>query len=202
MGEEKKRERRSSDPGMSLDGPQGLVMMDFFVNFFNLGVSMLQAGAGELVSVVPVYAGNNADESFNGVAIIGAALFRGSQGGLPPWAVESIPSVYSSLFKALGKDVDTFGRIFEVSMNIRLIHTKKFGSIEGGSLLSGRYFENMSDKAKISFIDQAKECARSDTIASWRRLKTLIKQACGGKKKDTDFNQRPSLTAWDTLDRV
>jgi len=199
---EKKRERRSSDPGMSLDGPQGLVMMDFFVNFFNLGVSMLQAGAGELVSVVPVYAGNNADESFNGVAIIGAALFRGSQGGLPPWAVESIPSVYSSLFKALGKDVDTFGRIFEVSMNIRLIHTKKFGSFEGGSLLSGRFFENMSDKAKISFIDQAKECARSDTVASWRRLKTLIKQACGGKKKDTDFNQRPALTAWDTLDRV
>ena len=196
---EKTQEKRANF-GMSLDGPQGLVMMDFFVTFFDFGASMIQAGARELASVVPVKIKHDPDIA--GMAIIGAALFRGSQGGLPPWAVETIPSVYSSLFKALNKNVDSFGHMFEISMNIRLFDGRRFGSVEGGSLLSGRYFEGMSDKARMSFIEQAKDHAKSDTTASWRRLKTLIKQACGGKKKDTDFKQRPALTAWDTLDRV
>jgi hypothetical protein len=197
---EKTQEKRANDPGMSLDGPQGLVMMDFFAIFFDLGISMIQAGARELTSVVPVNIGNNPDEA--GMAIIGAALFRGSQGGLPPWAVESVPSVYSSLFRALNCNVDAFGHLFEISMNVRLLSDKTFGSVEGGSLLSGRFFEKMNDKAKLTFIGQSKECSKSNTTASWRRLKTLIKQACGGKKKETDFKQRPALTAWDTLDRV
>lgn len=196
----KTQEERGNDPGMSLDGPQGLVIMDFLVNFFSLGMSMIQVGARELISLVPVNIENNADEA--GIGIIGAALFRGSQGGLPPWAVESVPSVYSSLFKALGKNVDNFGHMFEISMNIRLLHNKSFGSVEGGSLLSGRFFEKMNGKAKLSFINQAKEHAKNNTTASWRRLKTLIKQACGGKKKDTDFKQRPALTSWCSLDRV
>ncbi len=197
---EKTQSKRANDPGMSLDGPQGLVMMDFFVTFFDMGVSMIQEGARELASVIPVNITNDPDTA--GMAIIGAALFRGSQGGLPPWAVETVPSVYSSLFKALDKNVDSFGRMFEISMTIRLADNRLFGSVEGGSLLSGRFFEKMTDKAKVSFVEQAKDQARSDTTASWRRLKTLIKQACGGKKKDTDFKQRPALTSWDTLDRV
>ena len=196
---EKTQQKRANDPGMCLDGPQGLVMMDFFVTFFDLGASMIQAGARELASVIPV---NIEDPDTAGMAIIGAALFRGSQGGLPPWAVESVPSVYSALFKALNKNVDSFGQLFEISMSIRLLDNRRFGSVEGGSLLSGRFFETMKDKAKIKFIEQSKDHARIDTTASWRRLKTCIKQACGGKKKDTDFNQRPALTAWDTLDRV
>ncbi len=192
--------KRANDPGMNLDGPQGLVMMDFFAAFFDLGVSMIQAGARELASVVPVNIENDPDTA--GIAIIGAALFRGSQGGLPPWAVESVPSVYSSMFKALDKNVDSFGHMFEISMTIRLAENRRFGSVQGGSLLSGRFFERMNDKAKVNFVEQAKDHAKSDTTASWRRLKTLIKQACGGKKKDTDFKQRPALTSWDTLDRV
>ena len=69
-------------------------------------------------------------------------------------------------------------------------------------LLSGKFFERMSDAAKTNFLDQARALSEEDTTASWRRLKTLIKQACGGKKKDTDFNQKPALTRWDTLDRI
>mmetsp|Transcript_40496 Transcript_40496/g.84753 ORF Transcript_40496/g.84753 Transcript_40496/m.84753 type:complete len:186 (+) Transcript_40496:143-700(+) len=185
---------------MNLDGPQGLVMMNFFVAFFDVGFSMIQAAAKKLISIIPVDFGNDPDAA--GMAIIGAALFRGSQGGLPPWAVESVPVVYSSLFTALNKNVDSFRLLFEVSMKIRLLNNQRFGSVECGSLLSGRFFEKMSDKAKLTFIDQATDYARTDTTTSWRRLKTLIKQACGGKKKDTDFKQRPALTSWDTLDRV
>jgi len=197
---EKTQEKRASDPGMSLDGPQGLVMMDFFVGYFELGYSMIQAAAKELIVAVPVNVGNDPDAA--GMAIIGAALFRGSQGGLPPWAIESIPTVYSSLFKALNCNVDTFGLMLQISMALRLLDNHHFGSVRGGSLLSGKFFEKMSDTAKLTFIHQAKEQAKSNTTASWRRLKTLMKQACGGKKKDTDFKQRPALTSWDTLDRV
>merc|ERR1719343_1750593 len=161
---------------------------------------MIQAAAGKLISVVPVKACDNSDEA--GMAIIGAAFFRGSQGGLPPWAVESVPSVYSSLFNAFNKNVDAFGRILEISMTIRLADADRFGSVHGGSLLSGKFFEKMTDKTKINFIHEAKDIAKLDTTASWRRLKTLIKKACGGKKKDTDFKQRPALTTWETLDRV
>jgi len=196
----KTQQKRANDPGMSLDGPQGLVMMEFFVLFISLGLSMIQAGARKLVSIVPVIAGDNADEA--GMAIIGAAFFRGSQGGLPPWAVESVPSIYSSLFGAFNKDINTFGRFLEISMAIRLYDEKCFGGVQSGSLLSGNFFGKMTEKTKLNFIHQAKDIARIDTTASWRRFKTLIKQACGGKKKDTDFKQRPALTTWDTLDRV
>merc|ERR1719273_2593684 len=145
---------------------------------------MIQAAAKELVASVPVNTGNDPDAA--GIAIIGAALFRGSQGGLPPWAVESVPSVYSALFRALGNNVDGFGLLFQISMNIRLLENQRFGSVQGGSLLSGRFFERMNDRTKQNFINQAKDLAKEDTTASWRRLKVLIKQACGGKKKDTD----------------
>lgn len=198
---EQTQAKRANHPGMSLDGPHGLVMMDLFVNFFNLGTIMIETAAKELVATIPVLTGHGSDPA--GMAIIGAALFRASQGGLPPWTIESVPSVYSSLFKALHKNVDTFGLIFEASMNVRLIQNQRFGSVEGGSLLCGsKHFEKMSGETKRSFIDQAKQCASSDTATSWRRLKTLIKQTCGGKKKDTDFKQRPTLTSWDALDRI
>jgi hypothetical protein len=66
-----------------------------------------------------------------------------------------------------------------------------------GELLSGRYFEGMSTQAKVMFVNEAKQLAGTGGGANWRRLKGLIKQACGGKKKDTDFNQKPSPTCWD-----
>jgi hypothetical protein len=197
---EKTQERRSLDPGMTLDGPQGLVMMDFFESFFNLGPIMIQAAAQELVSIVPVDEGRDKDAS--GMAIIGAALFRGSQGGLPPWAVESIPSVYSSLFRAMNKNVDDFNLLLDLSMTLRLYETQHFGSVRGGTLLAGKFFEKMSDKTRGEFLNQARELAGQDNVTAWKRLKFLIKQVCGGKKKDTDYNQRPALTRWDTLDRV
>ena len=197
---EKTQDKRANDPGMSLDGPQGLVMIEYVVSFFNLGSVMIQSAMKELLVAIPVATSHDPDA--DGIAIIGAALFRGSQGGLPPWAVESIPSVYSSLFNVLNKNVNTFGLMFELSMNIRLKENSRFGGIEGGSLLSGKFFKSMNEKARLNFVSQAKELASTDTTASWRRLKSVIKQACGGKKKDTDFKQRPALTSWDSLDRI
>ncbi|KAL3923871.1 MAG: hypothetical protein SGILL_001395 [Bacillariaceae sp.] len=197
---EKKQEKRAEDPGMTLDGPQGLVLMDFLQSYFCMGPEMLQTAASRLIQQIPVETGNNPDAA--GYGIIGAVLFRGIQGSLPPWAVESLPSVYSALFAAMGKSVDDFGHMLDLSMSIRLRANDQFGSIRGGLLLSGRFFEKMNDSSRRSFLTEAKKLAKEDSTAAWKRLKVIIKQACGGKKKDTDFNQRPALTRWDTLDRV
>jgi hypothetical protein len=121
---------------------------------------------------------------------------------LPPWGVEYIPAVYSSFYHALDKNPSTFDRVFQKSMHVRLAKNHTFGGVQGGRLLSGRFFESMGDKAKHKFVTEAVDLARSDSTAGWKRLKTLIKQACGGKKKDTDFKQKSALTRWDGLDRV
>jgi hypothetical protein len=174
--------------------------MDFFEAYFDLGPGMLEAAAVELSSAIPV--DSSGDNRAAGMAIIGAALFRAAQGGLPPWAVERIPSVYSSLFKALGNIVETFVNVLDWSMQVRLRPDHHCGSVNGGDLLSGKFFDRMGEKSKILFLEQAKENVQVNNIAAWKRLKVLIKQACGGKKKDTDFKQRPALTRWDALDRL
>jgi hypothetical protein len=87
-------------------------------------------------------------------------------------------------------------------MSLRLDEQEQFGSVLGGTLISGKYFENMSDNAKATFLSEARDLARANTATSWKRFKSLIKQVCGGKKKETDFNQRPALTRWDALDRI
>jgi hypothetical protein len=52
------------------------------------------------------------------------------------------------------------------------------------------------------FVTEAVDLARSDSTAGLKRLKTLIKQACGGEKKDTNFKQKicPDQIGW--IDRV
>lgn len=195
---------RMNDPGMSLDGPQSLAMTTFLGAFFRIGAGVLQAAGQRLLCTVPVnidsVQGLCQDRNFQGVAVIGAALFRSCQGSLPPWAIESIPEVYSSLFEALGEDVEAFGLLMQLSMELRLSRSETgqgFGGVAAGQLLSGRFFENMSDNAKVTFIGEAKQLSKKGGDASWRRLKGLIKQACGGKKKETDFNQKPSPTRWE-----
>jgi hypothetical protein len=203
----KTQEHRLIDPGMSLDGPQTLVLMDFLQKYFALGPSMFLSVAANLMKMVPIDAAGlqqwSRDPAYLGISIIGAALFRAAQGGLPPWGVELLPSVYASLFKAMNEDPNAFGLLFQMSMHVRLSASspKKFGGLDRNHLVSGRFFENMSDKTKETFVAQAVEIARQNNGASWRRLKAVIKQACGGKKKDTDFKQRPTLTKWE-MDRA
>jgi hypothetical protein len=202
----KTQSQRANDPGMSFDGPQTLAILEFLHLYFSLGLSMLQAAAAELLRTIPIDPASiqrfSTDPDAAGISIIGAALFRAAQGGLPPWAVECIPSVYASLFHALNKDPTTFGLIFEMSIHIRLVGSQQFGGVQASALLGGRYFETLGDRAKHKFVTEAMEFAKMDTATGWRQLKALIKQACGGKKKDTDFNQKPTYTKWEGLDRI
>lgn len=198
---------RKNDPGMSPDGPQTLALTEFLESFFGLGPAMFQILASELVGRIPVDVETirkwSTDQQVHGMAIVGAALFRSTQGALPPWAVESIPEVYSALFVALNKDPDRFGLVLRVSMELRLqTSVDRFGGVMSGQLLSGRFFETMTEKNKESFIEEAVGLCRKDDTVSWRRLKAVVKKACGGKKKEADFNQKPPPTRFAQFDRL
>jgi hypothetical protein len=198
----KTESERQNDPGMSHDGPQSLASTSFLSRFFQMGPNALQAVAQKLLTVVPIdvsYIQSLSSESeFYGLSIVGAALFRATQGALPPWAVETIPEVYSGLYFALGKSPVRFGLMLQLSMEVRLSPAVEgFGGVKAEELLSGRFFQTMAAKAKAEFLQQATQLSEKDDVASWRRMKVLIKQACGGKKKDTDFKEKPSYTRWD-----
>lgn len=195
---------RMTDPGMNLDGPQSLSLTAFLAAFFRLGPVALHAAGHRLLGIINIDVASleqiSHDGSLHGVAIIGAALFRACQGALPPWAVESVPEVYSSLFVALGEDPVLFGLVMRLSMEVRLVGTpdrQEFGGVKNGSLLSGQYFENMADNAKNTFIDEAKQLCRKGDAASWRRLKVVIKRICGGKKREREFGEKPRMTRWE-----
>jgi hypothetical protein len=137
-----------------------------------------------------------------GVAIVGAALFRASQGGLPPWAVESIPEIYSAFYRSMDRQPVRFEQMLLLSMKVRLAATApQYGGVKPGCRLSGRYFESFSETATQRFVQDAMILCRQDDAQSWRRLKLVIKLACGGKKKDTDFQLKPAYTRWD-FDRI
>jgi hypothetical protein len=106
--------------------------------------------------------------------------------------------VYSAFFFALGKDPERFGFVFRVSMELRLqTAVDRFGGVTPGQILSGGFFETMNETAKAAFIAQLVDLSRKDNGASWRQLKGAVKKACGGKKKEADFNQKPSPTKWE-----
>ena len=194
---------RLNDNCMSLDGPHSLALTTFLSSFFRLGHANLKAVGQCLLSSIPVdvpaLQSICEDSSFHGVSVIGAALFRACQGALPPWAVESVPEVYSALFEACGNDVEGFGLLMRLSMEVRLssFHNVEYCGVGPGKLLSGRFFESLSNQARATFISHAMEICATGEMASWKKLKVLIKQVCGGKKRDTEFNQKPAITRWE-----
>jgi hypothetical protein len=198
----KTQEERMNDPGLSLDGPHSLAIAEFLSRFFGLGPTLVQRVADYLESSVPTVKSHESGRSSIGTAIIGAALFRASQGGLPPWAVESVPEVYSAFFVSMGRDPQRFGETMRMSMAIRLDSSAvQFRGVKPGCLLSGPLFEPLSTELAGRFVEDAANLARADDAASWRRFKVAVKQVCGGKKKDAEFHLKPSYTRWE-FDRI
>lgn len=191
-----------ADVGLSLDGPQSLAFTDFLTGFLALGPEPLALASAFFSQKIPVEAatlnGTSGDARISGAAVVGAAIFRGIQGALPPWSVESAPDIFSSFFVALRQDPELFGHVLRLSMNIRAGQfATRLGSLEPGQLLSGPFFATLSSDSKDLFVAQAVQLSRTNDIASWRRFKTLVKQICGGKRRDTDFGQKPAATKWD-----
>lgn len=196
-------EERRRDPGMSLDGAQSRAGLIFLEKFMTLGYDRLLAVGQRLIEFISIDVKalqqwcHVAD--LYGISIIGASLFRANQGALPPWAVEFIPEIYRAFFYALRRDTKVYGVVMRLSMEVKLSQTSSFANVLPGNLLSGKFFAGFSEKAKVSLIDDIVKISQKDDSSSWRRMKALIKQACGGKKKETDFGQKPPLTKWEFL---
>lgn len=199
------RTKTPNHSGMSLDGPQTRAMLSFLGGYFSLGTEMLRAVAISLRhrldldidSLDPL----DDDKASQGLGILCACLFRAASGGLPPWAIESIPSLYSALFVGCGYDPDIFCRMLQLAMDVRLSRgSEGFGAVLPGNLLAGRYFESTKETSKATFVEKSREACRSNNAEGWRRFKVLLKQACGGKKKSS-LSLKPSFTTWD-VDRI
>ena len=217
----KSLEERSRYPGMSLDGPQSLALTDFVARFLDLGPDALSSVAVTLVQMIPVEFSSSStappspsssfhDNRLLGCSILAAALLRAAQGGLPPWAVESIPEVYRSLYHASGSDPFWFGHILDVASTISFSSSSSSSSSSLGTSLSplapgwpagerlaGRFFAHLSDASRQGFVQQAMELCAKDDATHWRRFKVLVKQMCGGKKRETDYKQKPAATKWE-----
>jgi len=180
---------RAIQRGMSLDGPHTLAMLGFASECMLLGPSILVAGGRSILSVIQV---NDAVGQSNiGVTILAASLLRAVSGALPPWAVEETPTLIQSMYVAMGSDCDKLIQILSAATKVTA--SAPFGAINSGELLAGRYLD-VSNVHIESFLRQSKEvCVKGN----WKKLKVILKAACGGKKKDSGFNLKPQLTSWE-----
>jgi hypothetical protein len=178
--------------------------MEFLESFFLLGPDMFRTVAltvtSRLVAEGALVASDD-DPVGQGVAVVGACLFRAASGGLPPWAIEVIPSLYAALYHACGTDAHVFCQMLTTSMEIRLGTTRAgFGGVRPGELLAGRFFESAKESSKRIFVERSQEACSQNDAEGWRRFKVLLKQACGGKKKSS-LSLKPSFTTWN-IDRI
>ena len=197
----KTHDERQKEAGLSLDGPQSLAISEFLSSTLKLGSPVLEAMATATAYSISVYFGDSRqheDIRLCGLGIICSVLFRAANGALPPWAVEKFPEIFKALFFALGKDRSSFERTLAAGLSVRLSPGQHgLHGVSAGGLLAGKVFESLSQHVIDQFIRDASEIARKDDANSWRRMKVLVKQVCGGKKKESDFGQKPALTCWD-----
>lgn len=168
--------------GMSSDGPQTLAMMDFMTEALLLGPSILAAASSSFTAQFEITPAYQPEEL--GASIIAAALLRATSGALPPWAVELTPTLNKSLFTATGNKCDLFIQILKNSTTLEC----------SGNLLAGRYFENVSCVHIDAFLSKTSEACKK---GEWGKLKSVLKSACGGKKKESGFNLKPQYTSWE-----
>ena len=197
----------SMSTGMSVDGAQTLATIDFLEAALSLGpgiLSLIYQYTGPHVtldqSVKSALESTPTPTAHAGGAFIGAALYRAASGAWPPWGLEGIPQIYSALFcGACGRDTDLFCQIMEAAAEIRLASSPDAGcgAIRPGMKLAGKYFDQMGPKTKEELMRQIIKICHQNDASGWRRMKVVLKHACGGKKKASGFNQKPSLTDWD-----
>ena len=197
--------------GMSLDGPQTLAMMEFMSGAILLGQGIL-ASTSRIFASHFQFEHHASDENLGG-SIIAAGLLRAASGALPPWAVELTPIIFRSLYEAFGSNCDNFIRSLETSTKLKV----------SGEMLAGRYFENVSSVHVSSFLSKTMDaCKKGKPVqialknilelikylhqqllisfifeGEWNKMKSIIKTACGGKKKESGFNLKPQFTCWE-----
>lgn len=166
---------------LSLDGPQTLAMVEFFELVFKFGHSIFSEVALLLHSQMQLDALGNGenDPLLVGGGVIAASIYRCASGGVPPWAIEYVPSVFKSLFHACGDEMEPFLAILHAGSELKLQETCSYGCIRPGKKLAGHYYDTMKPKAKEDFMDKAREICKCNDNTKWRKLKVLVKAVCG-----------------------
>lgn len=182
---------------LSLDGPQTLAMVEFFEHSFKIGKSVLEVVAKILTVELQLDSCQTVgrDTSLVGGGIIIASIYRCVSGAVPPWAIENIPALFESLFVCCGHELNSFYSMICIGAELKIIEPYQYGSVR--SALAGYYFDTMKLQGKEEFMKRAQEILESNSNDRWRKLKVLVKSACGGKKKASDFNLKPQYTNWD-----
>ena len=137
--------------GMSLDGPQTLAIESFVSASLLLGPNILLAAGQSIKSVIQV---DNATSEDNFGLILIAGLLRGVSGAQPPWAVEETPTLFQSIYVALGNDCDQF--VQTLSASTKVTASLPFGGVRAGELLAGRFL-NVSNRHIESLLSKSKE---------------------------------------------
>ena len=184
--------------GMSLDGPQTLIMMDFMelaLLTFNtcaimkyisstfknqqqyqnsIHIEIMQNQQNQIIMT---------EEELVGGGIWISSLYRGTIGVLPPWILERIPKLYQLLFdqQLCQQNISSFCTLL---------------------LLGGRYCgpDVISEKALHDFVSKCHDLMIQNQNP-WRQFKAFFKAVCGGKKKATTFQLKPQPTCWN-CDRI
>ena len=211
------RKLSSTDGGMMMDGPHTLALIQFLESTLLMGPNFLNAVGSKIVSKlnlqlnldVPDSIYNNMNKKHLeqlspaeiGGAVVGASLLRATSGGLPPWAVEAVPKLFSALFVGVGENADAFAFVMACALEITLKQECGFGGVRPGEKLAGRYVNNLGWKAKSAFLTKVQEAGNENNGNGWRKLKVALKAACGGKKKMSGFNLKPAYSCWE-CDRV
>jgi len=194
----KKRSSSSHRGGMSLDGPHVLAMLEFMEGTLN---STILANVGmTLASRIKLNSGLNLGTPTEiecvGGALILAAIFRMVSGALPPYVVENVPGLLCSLFAACHNNTATFCKVFHLAFEAKFAGDE-YSGIDSNENIGGPFIENISESTKSLMISQAKGAATRNDVEGWRRMKVIVKQVCGGKKKATGFSLKPPFSTWD-----
>jgi hypothetical protein len=184
---------------MNMDGPHTVAMFSFLEKALTLGNTLLNQVGTHLRHKLQLYIeGGNADNvpsHVMGGIIIESALLRGLSGGFPPWALESMPEIHQALFNACGADSEGFFTVFRLATQVKLWETDGLEGLEQRSTLTGDWVDDWSQKFKADFFENIRQICYANTLEGWRKIKTLVKAACGGTKIGS-YGMKPPKTSW------
>jgi hypothetical protein len=188
---------KKTSQGMSVDGPHTFAMIHFLQNGFHVfGINIFASIHRQLKELLPLETENfqlPLNEHHLGGFIVCASMFRAFSGSLPPYIIENAPELYLALFYACERNMDFFHFIMVGGTQVKLAsHSSMFHTLKKGDKLAGHIVQT-------NLIQQLRSILKSDS--DWRLLKGHIKSACGGKKKATNFANKPTVTMWQ-FDRV
>lgn len=175
-----------SDGSMSVDGPQSLAILEFLefaLKTKDIGPTIFALIASNFQNDVNLdveSVGSGVNAALVGGALISASLFRAASGGLPPWTIEYVPDIFSSLFEACG-GVQAFCRVIQGGTDLRVKQTSNstFGVVCPGKKVAGYFFDQMKPKARDEFLQKTMEICQNDDGGKWRTFKVLLKANCG-----------------------